>query len=254
MNPGRLVPVLFAAIWAVSCAVAFDVGPPQSVVGDGGPAGDAGPAVDAPRGPARCPVPGAELCADFESAPVESGWDEKGESNGGTVALDSTHGSQSASCRSVAGESDPVRATLVKKFTGARPLTVEFDTWITTPNWSAGPNFAVVAIEFGPGAGCYLVVDPNEFSITTVTPDFSGDNSPKPFPYERWVHVSFTVDWNARSASVSLDGEMMVTHPFTPTKALGSDSATSVEMGFIGFNPPEPGVTVNIDNVVITRH
>lgn len=246
----RLVPLLFAAIAGASCSTSFDVGPRA----DADPTTDAGPVVEG----GRTTCAGADFCADFETGPVESGWDDTNQQNGGTVALDSTRGfgsARSASSRTVPGSDESVYASLDKRLDGARRLTIDLDIWMTTPDWRGCPNFGVIGVAMGSRADTTayfnFIINRGSISAAAQVPDLTGTESAEPFPYARWVHVTYAVDWDARSTSVSLDGKMTVSHHFIPTMDIGTDPNTSVQIGFNGFNPPQPDVTVSIDNVVI---
>jgi hypothetical protein len=89
--------------------------------------------------------------------------------------------------------------------------------------------------------------------VATQTPDFKAFTWNQPFPFSRWVHVVFELDYDARAVRLRIDGRDGVVAQFPSTLSLGSDFFTRVRVGLMAFNPPSPAATFHVDNVAIRR-
>lgn len=258
-----LLALALALSLAAGCSVDFnvgaraaDVGPDASSNADGGTdAASTDGGVDG-----WCKGKVAEFCADFETGDVASGWDNQ-ITVGGKVELDPTRGFESARSAVFLIQSGAESATLVKKLPGPwRPTTVELATFVASP--TSDNAIALLQLTLSSDVtettatspSFLLLVSREGTTLLVRTPDPHPRASTKPFPFDRWVHVTFTVDWDKKSAAFALDGEPVVTYDDFPwTVPSGSLFETQLRLGAVVVPSPTAAPTVNHDDVLVVR-
>jgi len=257
--------ILLLALGAMACTVKFDVGPAAGGTDSGVQDASVADAGGADAGVTSCVGVSADFCADFEEGAVDDHWTEPRATRGGTLAIDPDLGfgsARSARFQLPGGSSSDMDAALDKRIDGPwRPMSIDFDTWLATPNWGGSPNLAIAHVALvsdsaetaARTAYFALFVEPNGVSVSAQTPTLETFSDRSTFPYDRWVHVGFDVDFDARTVKVRIDGRELITARFSPSLNVGGDFHTRVTIGLLGFNPPAPAVVQHVDNVVVRR-
>lgn len=213
-------------------------------------ASDAKSDADASSGP-FCPQSNTVLCADFDEPDgnFKPTWDYVNAPGTSTIQ-ESTAFSTSAPRSLLVATTGTDQGALVEKTVGfTNGLTLEFDLRIGAPR---GGNTSVA--DFNMGAGS-LALEPKD-TVTAISEAMTladggtaydgTSNNTSIVPTDTWVHVVYDWDRAAKSLTVKVDGNLVIT--YTP-KNSAWDNTTSVNV-YVGVGS-SASETIYYDDVTI---
>ena len=122
---------------------------------------------------------------------------------------------------------------------------MDFDVFLEQPAFMAADSNAGLFC-----AGFYAGTneDGTCMSVAPTYTIFTG-NGPA-FPTERWVHVRYDVDPQAKVGAMEVNGAPFAKGPFTLPAGSGAPRML-VQVGVLGYNVPAPAFSATFDNVTI---